>query len=133
MKSSLDRVLECAGDRLEVAGMELTQSRSGDIQGYSLGDGTWDRTFTITKPSESRKYVREAESYQHIDCGERGALPSPVFPYKVEYPCVQFSHPQQSIPGIFPSPRSWTAAEHQPAVRALLAAPQPALLTCNLN
>ena len=30
----------CAGDRLEVAGMELTQSRSGDIQGYSLGDGT---------------------------------------------------------------------------------------------
>ena len=36
--------------------MELTQSRSGDIQGYSLGDGTWDTTFTITKPSESREY-----------------------------------------------------------------------------
>ena len=65
-KSSLGRVLECAGDRLEVAGMELTQSRSGDIQGYSIGDGTWDRTFTITKPSESKKYVREAESYQHV-------------------------------------------------------------------
>ena len=120
----------CAGDRLEVAGMELTQSRSGDIQGYSIGNGTEHlllpnpaKEENMSKQTSVRSEVDgwlhgEATSYQYMDCGKYRI---PVFPYKVEYPCVQFSHPQQSIPDIFPSPGSWTAAEHQPAVRALLA------------
>ena len=70
----------------------------------------------------------EATSYQYMDCGKYRMSSFPI-----QSRVSLGSHPQQSIPDIFPSPGSWMAAEHQPAVRALLAAPQPALLTCNLN
>ena len=116
--------------------MELTQSRSGDIQrDTQLGMGHGTEHLLLPNPVKAENMYERLNhiNCQHIDCSECGASPRPVYPYKVEYPCVQFSHPQQSIPDIFPSPGSWMAAEHQPAVRALLAAPQPALLTCNLN
>ena len=82
----------CAGDRLEVAGMELTQSRSGDIQGYSLGDGT--EHLLLPNPVKAENMMGGYIIYQHIDCGECGASACPVSPYKVEYPWVQSSHPQ---------------------------------------
>ena len=90
--------------------MELTQSRSGDIHGYSLGDGT--EHLLLPNPVKAVNMMGGYIIYQHFDCGECGASSCPVFPYKVEYPWVQFSHPQPSIPGIFPSPGSWMEAWH---------------------
>ena len=106
----------CAGDRLEVAGMELTQSRSGDIQGYSPGlllpnpakEENMSKQTSVVRSEVDGWLHGEATSYQYTYTV--ASTECPVFPYKVEYPCVKGSHPQQSIPDIFPSPGSWMAA-----------------------